>query len=473
MYDAMKKLLFICFLLSSLLTFAQSVPANIEKAFRAFENDSQLRHAIASLYVVDEKTGNVVIEKNAAIGLAPASTQKIITGAATYELLGKDFVYNTVIRANGKIEGNILKGDLFISGSGDPTLGSWRYIGTKKEVIVSTIVSKLRSLNIKQVQGALYMDESGFSYQPTPGGWIWDDIGNYYGAGSRAINWNENQYDLVLQPGKAPGDSTRIVTKGNGSSSFQLKNGIKTGKPGSGDNGYIYLAPFSSFGITTGTIPQQEKLFTISGSLPYPALSFGEEIIAALSKANISIEKGTKLYTGTEAFNIQELRSAREIISFRSPSLDSMIYWFFKKSINLYGEAFVKTLAFKKEGFGETEKGVNIVRNFWKEKGIESTELNMVDGSGLSPLNRVTTHAQVSVLQYAKKQSWFPGFYNALPEFNKMKMKSGTINGAKGFCGYQRSSDGKDYIFSFLVNNYNGSATSLVQKMYKVLDELK
>src|SRR6476620_1331845 len=310
MYDAMKKLLFICFLLSSLHTFAQSVPANIEKAFRAFENDSQLRHAIASLYVVEEKTGNVVFEKNAGIGLAPASTQKIITGAATYELLGKDFVYNTVISTNGKIEGNILKGDLFISGNGDPTLGSWRYSGTKKEVILSTIVSKLRSLNIKQVQGALYMDESGFSYKPTPGGWIWDDIGNYYGAGSRAINWNENQYDLVLQPGKAPGDSTKIVTKGNGSSFFQLKNGIKTGKPGSGDNGYIYLAPFSSYGFTTGTIPLQEKLFTISGSLPHPAFTLAEEIIEALRKANISIQSETKLYTGTEAINIQDLRSA-------------------------------------------------------------------------------------------------------------------------------------------------------------------
>jgi D-alanyl-D-alanine carboxypeptidase/D-alanyl-D-alanine-endopeptidase (penicillin-binding protein 4) len=473
MYDAMKKLLFICLLLASLHSFAQSVPANIEKAFRTFEKDSQLRHAIASLYVIEEKTGNVIFEKNAGIGLAPASTQKIITGAAAYELLGSDFVYKTVIGTNGNIEGNVLKGNLYIKGNGDPTLGSWRYIGTKKEVILANILSKLRSLHIKQVKGSLYLDESGFTYQPTPGGWIWDDIGNYYGAGSRAINWNENQYDLVLQPGKKPGDSTRIVTKGNGSSSFILKNGIKTGTKGSGDNGYIYLAPFSNFGFTTGTIPLQEKSFTISGSLPYPALSLAEEIVTTLNKGNIAIQNGIKLINGTESYKIEDLPSTNEILTFQSPSLDSMIYWFFKKSINLYGEAFVKTLAFKKEGYGNTEKGVDIIRNFWKEKGIEITELNMVDGSGLSPLNRVTTHAQVSVLQYAKKQRWFPGFYDALPEFNKMKMKSGTINGAKGFCGYQRSADGKDYIFSFLVNNYNGSAAALVQKMYKVLDELK
>jgi len=54
-----------------------------------------------------------------------------------------------------------------------------------------------------------------------------------------------------------------------------------------------------------------------------------------------------------------------------------------------------------------------------------------------------------------------------------MKMKTGTIRNVKGFCGYHRSADGKEYIFSFLVNNYNGSAGAVVQKMYKVLDVLK
>ena len=103
----------------------------------------------------------------------------------------------------------------------------------------------------------------------------------------------------------------------------------------------------------------------------------------------------------------------------------------------------------------------------------KATEMNIVDGSGLSPLNRITTHAQVQVLQHAKKQSWFPGYYDAFPEYNGMKMKSGTINGVKAFCGYHKSKAGQEYIFSFIVNNYNGSSSALVQKMYKVLDELK
>ena len=113
------------------------------------------------------------------------------------------------------------------------------------------------------------------------------------------------------------------------------------------------------------------------------------------------------------------------------------------------------------------------LKEFWKSRGLDPAELNILDGSGLSPSNRVTTHALVAVLQYAKQQSWFNGFYNSLPEYNGMKMKSGTIKDVKGFGGYHTSKEGVEYIFSFLVNNYNGATSILVQKMYKVLDELK
>ena len=156
-----------------------------------------------------------------------------------------------------------------------------------------------------------------------------------------------------------------------------------------------------------------------------------------------------------------------------SPSLDSIIYWFNKKSINLYGEALIKTFAYEMKGFGSTASGVAIVKDFWKQKGIDEHELNISDGSGLSPQNRVTTHAQVEILKYAKAKDWFPSFYNSLPDYNGMTMKSGTIKDVKGFSGYHKAKDGTEYIFSFLVNNYNGSASGLVNKMYKLLDVLK
>ncbi|MEP7319211.1 MAG: D-alanyl-D-alanine carboxypeptidase, partial [Panacibacter sp.] len=64
-------------------------------------------------------------------------------------------------------------------------------------------------------------------------------------------------------------------------------------------------------------------------------------------------------------------------------------------------------------------------------------------------------------------------FYNALPLYNGMKMKSGTIGGAKAYAGYHTSKSGTEYTFAIIINNYDSDAGSIVPKMFKVLDELK
>src|SRR5678815_3018430 len=94
---------FACVLFASHL-FAQSMNQKLEKAYQQFEADSQLRHAISSLYVINAKTGQVVFDKNSQVGLAPASTQKIITAATAFELLGKDYKYETSIGYDGGID---------------------------------------------------------------------------------------------------------------------------------------------------------------------------------------------------------------------------------------------------------------------------------------------------------------------------------------------------------------------------------
>ena len=156
-----------------------------------------------------------------------------------------------------------------------------------------------------------------------------------------------------------------------------------------------------------------------------------------------------------------------------SPTLDSLNYWFLKKSINLYGETLVKAIAYEKTGIGSTDKGVLLLKEFWNQKGVEPASINIIDGSGLSPQNRVTTDALVHVLQFAKSRPWFSYFYDALPLFNQMKLKSGTIGGTKSFAGYHTAKDGIKYIVAIIVNNFDGSSSEIVKKMFRILDELK
>jgi D-alanyl-D-alanine carboxypeptidase/D-alanyl-D-alanine-endopeptidase (penicillin-binding protein 4) len=464
----MKKVFLLAgFSLLGSVCFAQTITAKLQKAFQQFEADSQLKHAISSLYVIDAATGQVVFDKNSQIGLAPASTQKIITSVTAFELLGKDYRYKTEFRYDGTIRDSLLIGNIYIKGSGDPTLGSWRYSSVSADAIKKRFLDELSKRKIYKQRGSLVALSSKYATNKIPDGWIWQDIGNYYGSGSGELNWNENQFDLFLRPGKKEGDEVTIVgTNPVINNGFQ--NELKSGSKGSGDNGYIYFQPETSKYYVNGTVPCCVDSFKISGS------AMNSDLFTLNQFANY-------LWDGFKedkvSFHIyilkKELEATTPMFSSYSPSLDSIVYWFNKKSINLYGEALIKTFAYEKQGFGSTDSGVAILKKFWKEKGLDEDELNMADGSGLSPLNRVTTHAQVEILKYAKTKDWFPYFYDALPEYNAMKMKSGTISDVKGFCGYHKAKNGKEYIFSFLVNNYNGKSSQLVSKMYKVLDELK
>jgi len=467
-YSILTVLLFL-----SMWSSAQTITQKISKAVKQLQADPQMKHAIMSLYVVETKTGKPVYALNEQVGLAPASTQKIFTSAAAFEMLGKDYRYKTEVGYDGAITDGILKGNLYIVGYGDPTTGSWRYAQTKRDSILNYIFIALNKAGIKKIGGNIIIVNSKFSYQPLPVGWIWEDIGNYYGAGTWGINWNENQYDLLLKPGNKEGDNVEITGTKPTLQNITLQNLLKTGKPGSGDNGYIYLSPYANDGFAEGTVPAGEKSFTLSGSLPQPATQFGNELEAALTEKNI-IEPGhLKISKDIIDYNDSVSSSTKQLATLYSPTLDSISYWFLEKSINLYGEALIKTIAYEKTGVGSTEKGVELLKDFWNKNGIEKSALNILDGSGLSPQNRVSTDAIVKALQYAKDKAWYNSFYNALPVYNGMHIKSGTIGGAKAYTGYHTSKAGTAYTFAIIINNYDSEGGSIVSKMYKVLDELK
>jgi serine-type D-Ala-D-Ala carboxypeptidase/endopeptidase (penicillin-binding protein 4) len=454
---------------------AQSVAVKLANAIKQFEADQQLRHGIISLCVTDAQTGKTLYEHYSQLGLPAASTQKLFTSVAAFELLGADYRYKTKLGYDGEIKKGVLNGNLYVTGSGDPTFGSWRWKGTGDAVILKKWVQEVKKAGITNINGRVTTNESGFSHQAIPDGWIWQDIGNYYGAGAYSINWRENQYDLYLHSGNTIGDSVHIAfSKPAPVAERNFVNELSTAAKGSGDNAYIYLGVAEERNaLLRGTIPAGEKSFSISGAEADPVSDFICDLTLALMAD--SVNSVSACVRGRDLYDHQKinLNDIHFFATHYSPPLDSINYWFLRKSINLYGEALIKTIAREKGVLGSTEKGVELVRNFWAEHGIDKGAINIMDGSGLSPQNRVTTDAEVKVLQYAKTRPWFNVFYNALPEYNGMKMKSGSIGGSRAFAGYHTAKDGKQYIFSIIVNNYDGSAGEVVKKMYKVLDVLK
>ncbi len=463
----MKKFIFLFFLLNTfIISFAQETSDKLNKAMEKFLADPALKHAITGFYVINAGTGKIMYNLNGEAGLAPGSTQKIYTSIAAFDILGNDFQFETDFGYTGNIDKNTLNGNIIIRGTGDPSLGSGRFSQSIPNQIFLHLLNTLKQSGIQEINGNILVQ----AYSPAiPGAWIWEDLGNYYGAASSGLNWRENEYDLHLRSGKKIGEPVSIISVNNDTAfPMEFDNEVTSAEKGTGDESYIYLPFNSSKYLIRGTIPVDENNFIVHGAVIDPAGYFVYDLQKYLrGKINF-----TQQNSGN-SINDNRDTSFQILYKYFSPSLDSLTYFFLQKSINLYGEAFLQKIAEAKNNAATNEKGVAALQNYWETKGIEKSALNIFDGSGLSPQNRVTPASMVKAMQYAKTQSWFPAFYKALPEYNNIKMKSGTINSVKAFTGYIISKDGNNYTFAFLVNNYDNSIGSITGKMYEVLDALK
>lgn len=457
----MKKLIpFI--LLFSQLYFAQNVAQSLETATKKLLSSSPAYSANVSIYVADEN-GNFVYENNGNKGLSTASTQKIFTAAAALETLGKDFQYVTTVNFSGTLSGGNLDGDLFITSTGDPTLGSWRYEGYKPENFKQKLIKSLKDKGISSISGDLIIDDLYFDFQTVPGGWPWNDLGNYYGAGVWGVNWRENQFDLQMANGDIKKSNIDLPN-------VKWVNEVRTG--GSSDQSLIFTAPHSDVALINGTLPS--KAVTVSGATPNPPLTLGEEIKIWLKEAGIEF-KGKITATSQQKIEGQKITFSPKnnlLMEYKSPTLDKIVFWFMRKSVNLYGETLIKTLGKEKKNEGSFEAGISYLKEFWKSRGINAAMINFADGSGLSPQNYVAARAEVQSLLWSQKQPWFKEFFEGFPtQANGMKMKSGTMKDTKSFAGYHTAKNGKKYVFAIIINNYQGGNIS--NALFEVLNELK
>jgi D-alanyl-D-alanine carboxypeptidase/D-alanyl-D-alanine-endopeptidase (penicillin-binding protein 4) len=461
-----------CVLVALLLFFATGVNAQtlnqkLQTAVSHLQQDAQSTYASISLTVLDAKTGEVVFSANPNMGLAPASTLKTVTTITAMNLLGPDYRFKTTLvgSAGGSLSADgTWSGNIIITGGDDPTLGSFRWEETKESFILRQFVEGLKKAGIKKINGSIIA--TGTNHPPQ--GWIWQDMGNYYGAFPNNLCWRENLYDVLLRPTQV---GKPVVMAGTVPAMpyLQFINQLITGSAGSGDNAYATLPVNSNKVFLQGTYAVDQEKRKIAAALPDPAFEAARRLKDTLESAGITVSGNATSETILTTTNSNfDMSLGKIFVTHYSPPLRKVIYWLNQKSINLYAEQILLAMADSLK----TNDYPSVTRNYWKAHGIDINSLNIVDGSGLSPGNRVTTMAMARILQTAKKETWFPDFYESLPVYNNMHMKSGTINNTLAYAGYQ-AYNGRELCFSIIVNNYNGSSSGIKQKMFRVLDELK
>lgn len=327
-------------ILSVQVVSAQNIAQKLDKVTKDLMDSSGAVSSSLSFYVSDEN-GNFIYEYQGSKGLSTASTQKIFTAGAALETLGKEYTYTTTSSYSGNISGGTLNGNLFISSNGDPTLGSWRYDAYKPENFKNRLIEAVKKSGITKISGDLVIDDSYFDHQTIPGGWPWDDLGNYYGAGVWGINWRENQFDINI-------NGTDFKSFSYPLEGVQWINDLKTG--GSSDQSLIFTAPHSDVALINGMLPGG-KTVTVSGSTPNPPLQLAAEVKQWLKESGIELSGKAVTNSQLEIEGKKALEAPKNniILTYQSPTLDKIVYWFLRKSINLYGETLIKTLGKEKK----------------------------------------------------------------------------------------------------------------------------
>ena len=144
------------FLLALKAALAQSLPPAVELALKR----AHIPLSAVAVYVQDVDGAKPLLAHNAAQAMNPASTMKLVTTYAALELLGPAYTWKTEAYAGGKLQGDVLQGDLILKGYGDPKLTMEHFW---------LLLRRLRALGLREIHGDLVQDRSYFepaAYDP-------------------------------------------------------------------------------------------------------------------------------------------------------------------------------------------------------------------------------------------------------------------------------------------------------------------
>lgn len=468
------KNIYLIVLLIPILVFSQT---DLNNFVKQTSSGKILTHGLWGVYAEYIDTGEKIIDFNSEKSLAPASGLKVFTSSLALAELGENYTYETKLYYDGTInDQGILNGNIYIVGDGDPTLGSDQVKNSLNlDKLIKSWTTQIKDKGIQSITGAILADDLIFERNPVPDYWPYVDIGNYYGAGTSGLCINENLYYLYFKPGKQTDDAAQVLRTEPLIPELVFTNYMKTGEPGSGDNGYIYCAPQQFNAVLRGTIPAGVNEFPIKGSIPDPSLFAAQYLQKALQDEGVKVLGKASKVVESSKYNIQKLIGIT-----LSPPLKDIVYILNKRSHNLYTEQLLRTVAFEKTPSSTTESGIDYLINFLKKNNIPVDGVELYDGCGLSRTNCITAKSMVKVLSYNSRQKYFNSFYNSLgvagdasdisfykkygvntPIAGNARIKSGLINGVRSHSGYLKTKSGRTIAFSFIANNFSGSSSQI------------
>lgn len=459
----------------------------LNAAIAKLNADTKMKNASWGMCIMTADSGRIITDFHADSLLIPASTMKAINTAAALEILGKDFRFTTKLQYDGHIEqDSILNGNIYITGGGDPTLGSPRLDSLNNlDFTCKRWANEIKQLGIKRINGAIIADASIYDDSLVHSSWVYEDLGRYYGAGACGLNFHENYFQIFFTAGRKYGEFVKITDTIPYIGRLKIVNNIKTGGLATPYSVYAYGRPYQNERVLKGITPRTKTKQFEWASIPDPAHFCAYSLGRYLSANGISIRD--------TATTIRHLKSQRKPVNNirttfyiqESPKLDSIVKLTNMSSINTYAEAIVKMAGLKVNNSGSFYAGTQAVTEFWKSKGVNLKGFVMKDGSGLSVQNRVSARQLASIMRAYTTDSMYPTFIKTLPVAgktgsisnifknsvaeNNLTAKSGYMRRLRSYTGYVTNKSGKLLTFAIIVNNHSDSPAAMKTKLEKIM----
>jgi len=419
-----------------------------------------LAGASTGMIVRDANSGKVLYQTHSDLRMVPASNMKLLTSVAAFGILGPDYRFDTRLLTNGTQRGDKLNGDIYLQGSGDPTL---------QPADLDAFAASLAQRGIRQIHGRLLLDDSAFDSVPFGQGWSWDDELFAFAAPISALNYTvdpEGDINVVrveVRPG-ASKTSPAVISVYPATNAVTLINNTTTGDATALS---VNRRAGSNQIVVSGTIAAKGETYSRQITVDDPTQMVGALLYAALKEHGITV-RGDIGKAAPPA-------NAEVLASKISAPLSELAVTFLKLSNNSYGEILTKAMGRQAQGKGDWESGLQTLHKYLQQQGINTDALRQVDGSGLSRMNQVTPEQLAAVLLVARKQPWFNAWHNALPVAgvpalmvggtlrNRMintpaagraYAKTGSLTGVSSISGYVDSATGRPLVFSMISNNY-------------------
>lgn len=417
----------------------------------------QFANAHWGILIVSAERRDTLVTVQADRLVMPASNQKLITGAVALAQLGAAYQWRTTFARTGPIVHGTLRGDIVVTGTGDPTVST--AMRGDPLTAFDSLVAALRSAGVRRIAGRLRAsDTHTFPGSPLGFGWDWDDLDAPYGAGVTELMFNDAFTNVQVRGCAASGRAacvtttparttpmirSQVITRGAGSGAAQIewwRDSVQT--PGI---------------VVRGSIAAGDSM-EFSAAQPDGRLSYLAALREALTRAGIPVRNGLTRAAGSDTLTV-----------LRSVSLPEVLAAMQKPSQNQIAEVLFRTIALEATGIATPDSARAVIERQLDAWGVRRDAHAVRDGSGLSRHDYLTPRAIVQVLDTMRRSPTFPLFYESLPvagedgtlknrmqrfAARRVRAKTGTIDKARALSGYATTEGGELLIFSIIANNF-------------------